>query len=117
MGVELSLDPPVCPIQANGGVSTHKIINHCDKMLAYKIKSSNNSNYSVNTIFGLIQIGYTADLIITRKPGKPQADKLVIQFAAVEQTCRDGCICQGCICQWTANWRVLWRDDHQAVSC
>lgn len=37
MGVELSLDPPVCPIQANGGVSTHKIINHCDKMLAYKV--------------------------------------------------------------------------------
>uniref|UniRef100_A0A1I7TGH9 MSP domain-containing protein n=1 Tax=Caenorhabditis tropicalis TaxID=1561998 RepID=A0A1I7TGH9_9PELO len=89
MGVELSLDPPVCPIQANGGTSKHKIINHCDKMLAYKIKSSNNSNYSVNTIYGLIQIGYTADLIITRKPGKPQADRLVIQFAAVEQTCRD----------------------------
>ncbi|CAB3405454.1 unnamed protein product [Caenorhabditis bovis] len=89
MGVELSIDPPVCPIQANGGVSKHKIINHCDKMLAFKIKSSNNSNYSVNEIFGLIQIGYTFDLVITRKPGKPQKDKLVIQYAAVEQTCRD----------------------------
>ncbi|CAI5442846.1 unnamed protein product [Caenorhabditis angaria] len=58
-------------------------------MLAYKVKSSNNSNYSVNTTYGLIQIGYTVDLIITRKDGKPQADKLVIQYASVEQTCRD----------------------------
>ncbi|CAI2325153.1 unnamed protein product [Caenorhabditis sp. 36 PRJEB53466] len=75
MGVELSLDPPVCPIQANGGTSKHKIVNHCDKI--------------VNTIFGLIQIGYTVDLVITRKPGKPQADRLVIQYASVEQDCRD----------------------------
>ncbi|CAD6187701.1 unnamed protein product [Caenorhabditis auriculariae] len=89
MGVELSLKPPVCPIAANGGVSTHTIINHCDQMLAYKVRSSNNSNYSVNESYGLIQIGYTADLIITRKPGKPQPDRMVIQYVSVPQDCRD----------------------------
>ena len=37
MGVELSLDPPTCPISAAGGTSKHKIVNHTDRMLAYKV--------------------------------------------------------------------------------
>ncbi|GMS94645.1 hypothetical protein PENTCL1PPCAC_16820 [Pristionchus entomophagus] len=89
MGVELSIDPPTCPISAAGGTSKHKIVNHTDRMLAFKIKSSNNSNYSVNVVHGLIQIGYTTDLIITRIKGKPKADKLVIMYADVAQDCKD----------------------------
>ncbi|CAB3405453.1 unnamed protein product [Caenorhabditis bovis] len=89
MGVELSLDPPVCPIQANGGVSKHKMINHTDKNLAFKVKSSNNSNYSVNQIMGVIKVCETFELVITRKPGKPQKDKLVIQYAGVEESVTD----------------------------
>lgn len=89
MGVELSLNPPTCPISAAGGVSKHKIINHCDQMLAYKIRSSNNSNYHVSTIYGLIQIGYTADLVITRVKGPPRPDHLTIQYASVPQDCVD----------------------------
>ncbi|CAA87431.1 motile sperm domain-containing protein [Caenorhabditis elegans] len=84
MGVEISLDPPVCPIQANGGVSKHKMINHCDKILAFKVKSSNNSNYSVNLIYGILKVCDVKELVITRKPGKPQADKLIIQYCMVE---------------------------------
>ncbi|CAI5441013.1 unnamed protein product [Caenorhabditis angaria] len=89
MGVELSLDPPVCPIQAMGGKSTHKMTNHTDRHIAFKIKSSNNSNYSVNQIFGIIKVCETFQLIITRKPGKPQADKLVIQYVAVGEDVND----------------------------
>ncbi|CAI5442847.1 unnamed protein product [Caenorhabditis angaria] len=89
MGVELSLDPPVCPIQAMGGKSTHKMINHTDKIIAFKIKSSNNSNYSVNQIFGIIKVSETFTLVITRKPGKPQADKLVIQYVAIGEDVTD----------------------------
>uniref|UniRef100_A0A8R1HMZ7 MSP domain-containing protein n=1 Tax=Caenorhabditis japonica TaxID=281687 RepID=A0A8R1HMZ7_CAEJA len=83
MGVELSLDPPVCPIQAHGGTSKHKMINHTDRHLAYKIKSSNNSHYSVNLIFGILKVCEVKELVITRKAGKPQADKLIIQYCQI----------------------------------
>ena len=76
----LAVDPPSCPISAAGGKSKHKLINQSSARLAYKVKSSNNSNYGVNHIFGFCNVGETVDLEITRKPGKPKADKLVILF-------------------------------------
>ncbi|RCN43931.1 hypothetical protein ANCCAN_10046 [Ancylostoma caninum] len=40
-------------------------------------------------MYGLIQIGYTAEIEITRKAGKPRPDKMVIQYASVGQEARD----------------------------
>uniref|UniRef100_A0AC34FZ23 MSP domain-containing protein n=1 Tax=Panagrolaimus sp. ES5 TaxID=591445 RepID=A0AC34FZ23_9BILA len=76
----LAVEPPVCPISAAGGKSKHKLINQCSCRLAYKVKSSNNSNYGVNHIFGFVNVGETVDFEITRKAGKPKADKLIIMF-------------------------------------
>uniref|UniRef100_A0A914QER4 MSP domain-containing protein n=1 Tax=Panagrolaimus davidi TaxID=227884 RepID=A0A914QER4_9BILA len=76
----LAVEPPCCPISAAGGKSKHKLINQSSSRLAYKVKSSNNSNYGVNHIFGFVEVGGTVDFEITRKAGKPKADKLVIMF-------------------------------------
>ncbi|CAR98394.1 Protein CBG25443 [Caenorhabditis briggsae] len=43
------------------------MINHTDRHLAYKVKSSNNSNYSVNLIYGILKVCDVKELIITRK--------------------------------------------------
>ncbi|CAJ0567192.1 unnamed protein product, partial [Mesorhabditis spiculigera] len=76
----LSLDPPVCRTTAAGGVSKHKMINMCDRKLAFKVKSSNNSNYSVSKVVGFIDIGEKQDFVITRIKGPPRGDKMVFQF-------------------------------------
>ncbi|VDM72467.1 unnamed protein product [Strongylus vulgaris] len=91
MGYELSTNPSRCDIGVGGGTRTYKLVNHCDRMLAYRIIINPGSNYSVpeKQLYGLIQIGYTVDIEITRKPGKPRPDKMIIQYASVDQDCRD----------------------------
>ena len=89
MGVELSINPPTCPISAAGGVSKHKMINHTDQRLAYKIRSSNNSNYTVNTIFGIIDVAATVDLVITRTKGPAKPDHLTIHYVSVAEDATD----------------------------
>ncbi|KAK5967950.1 MSP domain-containing protein [Trichostrongylus colubriformis] len=91
MGVELSISPPICDITVVGGTKKYKLVNHCALMLAYKIIINPGSNYSVpeNQLYGLIQIGYTVEIEITRKKAPPRADKLVVQYASVGQDCRD----------------------------
>ncbi|KAI6197607.1 MSP domain-containing protein [Aphelenchoides besseyi] len=77
----LACVPMVCNITAAGGKSKHKLVNQCGVRLAYKVKCSNNGNYMVNPVFGFVEVGDQGELEITRKPGKPKADKLVIQFS------------------------------------
>ncbi|CAD5219516.1 unnamed protein product [Bursaphelenchus okinawaensis] len=77
----LAVVPPVCPISATGGKSKHKLVNQCGVKLAYKVKCSNNGNYSVNKVHGFVDVGDQGDLEITRIAGKPKADKLVVAFA------------------------------------
>ncbi|EYC13061.1 hypothetical protein Y032_0045g1244 [Ancylostoma ceylanicum] len=85
------MNPSRCDIGVAGGTKKYKLINHCDRMLAYKIIINPGSNYSVpeNQLYGLIQIGYTAEIDITRKAGKPRPDKMIIQYASVGQDARD----------------------------
>ncbi|ETN82129.1 hypothetical protein RB195_013159 [Necator americanus] len=91
MGVELSTSPSRCDIGVAGGTKKYKLINHCDRMLAYRILINPGSNYSVpeKQLHGLIQIGYTCEIEITRKAGKPRPDTMVIQYASVGQDARD----------------------------
>uniref|UniRef100_A0A7E4VHN9 MSP domain-containing protein n=1 Tax=Panagrellus redivivus TaxID=6233 RepID=A0A7E4VHN9_PANRE len=79
----IAVVPPTCPISAAGGKSKHKLINQSALKLAFKIKSSNNSNYGVNPIFGFVNVGAEVEVEITRKAGKPQADKLVVMYKSV----------------------------------
>lgn len=67
----------VLSFQAAGGKSTHKLVNQCGARLAYKIKCSNNSNYTVNPVFGIVEIGDQGQIVIERKPGKPKVNTSV----------------------------------------
>ncbi|EPB79224.1 hypothetical protein ANCCEY_01647 [Ancylostoma ceylanicum] len=42
MGVELSMNPSRCDIGVAGGTKKYKLINHCDRMLAYKMRINAN---------------------------------------------------------------------------
>lgn len=90
----LAVVPPVCPIPASGGKSKHKLVNQCGVKLAYKVRCSNNGNYSVGQVYGYVDVGEQGNLDITRivsvpdwtptdgaQAGKPKADKLVVMFA------------------------------------
>ncbi|VDL73474.1 unnamed protein product [Nippostrongylus brasiliensis] len=91
MGVELTVEPPICDISVVGGTKKYKLVNHCALMLAYKIILNPGSNYSVpeHQLYGLIQIGYKVEIEITRKKAPPKQDKLIIQYASVGQDARD----------------------------
>ncbi|KAK6059722.1 hypothetical protein COOONC_02629 [Cooperia oncophora] len=71
MGVELSIDRLSAILPVVGGTKKYKLVNHCALMLAYKIIINPGSNYSVpeRQMYGLIQIGYTVEIEITRKVG------------------------------------------------
>ncbi|CAD5226254.1 unnamed protein product [Bursaphelenchus xylophilus] len=76
----LAVVPPVCPISAAGGKSKHRLVNQSAVKLAYKVKCTNNSNYSVNKVYGFVDVGEEGGLEITRIAGKPKADKLIVQY-------------------------------------
>uniref|UniRef100_A0A1I7ZDC2 MSP domain-containing protein n=1 Tax=Steinernema glaseri TaxID=37863 RepID=A0A1I7ZDC2_9BILA len=82
----LACVPPVCPISAAGGKSQHHLVNQCGAKLAFKVKCSNNSNYTVKPVFGVVGVGEKVAMEITRSNGKPKGDKLVILFAEVTDT-------------------------------
>uniref|UniRef100_A0AC34QE44 Major sperm protein n=1 Tax=Panagrolaimus sp. JU765 TaxID=591449 RepID=A0AC34QE44_9BILA len=85
----LACVPPCCPISAAGGVSKHKLVNQCAARLAFKIRSTDNSHYGVNPVFGFVEIGEEVELTITRKAGKPKADRLVVMFKDVPKDATD----------------------------
>ncbi|KAK0403403.1 hypothetical protein QR680_016896 [Steinernema hermaphroditum] len=85
----LACVPAVCPISAAGGKSQHKLVNQCGAKLAFKVKCSNNSNYGVNPVYGVVPVGEQASLEITRVKGKPKGDKLIILFAEVADDVTD----------------------------
>ncbi|VDM99079.1 unnamed protein product [Thelazia callipaeda] len=80
----LAVEPPTCPISAAGGRSEHLLINQAAARLAFKVKSTNNSNYRVNPNMGFIEVGGQIKMEITRIAGKPKADRLVILFDMVD---------------------------------
>lgn len=50
------------------------------------MKSSNNTDYRVNPIFGFLEARGKAELELLRAGGQPKADKLVVQWAYAEAT-------------------------------
>ncbi|CAJ0591039.1 unnamed protein product [Cylicocyclus nassatus] len=91
MGYELSTNPSRCDIGVGGGTKKFKLVNHCDRVLAYHVVINPGSNYSVpeGQLYGLIKVGYTVDIDITRRPGKPRPDKMIIQYASVADDATD----------------------------
>ncbi|RCN52926.1 MSP domain protein, partial [Ancylostoma caninum] len=55
-----------------------KVTNNSEKKQALKIKCSNNSVFKVNPVFGMIEVGKTLDIVVTRKNGPLKTEKLLI---------------------------------------
>ncbi|KJH48444.1 MSP domain protein [Dictyocaulus viviparus] len=88
MGYELSIDPAKCRITASGGSSKHKLVNHCDRNLAYRIVFQEKSKYSVpmEKAVGVIEVGRTVDFDITRQAGKGPQEELAVEYFPVSKT-------------------------------
>uniref|UniRef100_A0A915CGS8 Major sperm protein n=1 Tax=Parascaris univalens TaxID=6257 RepID=A0A915CGS8_PARUN len=76
----LTIDPPAANMPAGGGVSTHTLANPSAVRLAFKVKSSNNTDYRLKPVYGFVEPMAVAPVEITRTAGPPRSDKLVIQF-------------------------------------
>ncbi|TKR87520.1 hypothetical protein L596_011906 [Steinernema carpocapsae] len=85
----LACDPPAGSVPAAGGSSTHQLVNSGGARLAFKVKSSNNNEYRLKPVFGFVEAGASASLVVTRLAGAPKDDKFVIQFAEVPADCAD----------------------------
>uniref|UniRef100_A0A914Y247 MSP domain-containing protein n=1 Tax=Panagrolaimus superbus TaxID=310955 RepID=A0A914Y247_9BILA len=53
-------------ISSAGGSSTHQLVNSGASRLAFKVKSSNNTEYRLKPVFGFVEAGASAPLEITR---------------------------------------------------
>uniref|UniRef100_A0AC35TTX4 MSP domain-containing protein n=1 Tax=Rhabditophanes sp. KR3021 TaxID=114890 RepID=A0AC35TTX4_9BILA len=76
----LTIEPAAVEVPAAGGTSTHKLTNPGATRIAFKIKSSNNNEYRLKPVFGFVEPGAATDVVVTRLPGAPKEDKLVIYF-------------------------------------
>ncbi|ETN75488.1 hypothetical protein RB195_003845 [Necator americanus] len=83
MGYELHVEPSKCTITTSGGKSKHKLINYCDRNLAYKIVFAAGSKYSVppDKMSGVIDVGKSAEVEITRKTGKGPEEVMTVEYA------------------------------------
>ncbi|KAH7693116.1 MFP1-beta [Aphelenchoides avenae] len=77
----LTADPPAAQVPAGGGTSTHQLTNAGATRIAFKVKSSNNTEYRLKPVFGFIEPGAATPIEVTRLAGPPKEDKLVVQFA------------------------------------
>ncbi|CAJ0577515.1 unnamed protein product, partial [Mesorhabditis spiculigera] len=76
----LTVDPPAGVVPAAGGKVTHTLANGGAAKVVFKVKSSNNTEYRLNPVFGFVEPGAQAPVEITRTAGPPKEDKLVIEY-------------------------------------
>ncbi|KAK5967727.1 MSP domain-containing protein [Trichostrongylus colubriformis] len=91
MGYELKFQPPKVTITTSGGKAKHKLINYCDRNLAYKMVFANGSKYSVDMdkMVGILEVGKTIEVEITRQPGKGPDEDLTIEYYPVAANTSD----------------------------
>lgn len=83
------VDPPIVEIKASGGVSVHQILNASSQRLAFKIKSSNNINYTLKPVYGFVEPGTSEPIVVTRTNGPAGIDKLVVEFSETTAMIKD----------------------------
>ncbi|VDM98974.1 unnamed protein product [Thelazia callipaeda] len=76
----LSIDPPVACVPASGGQSVHQVTNPTGLRLAFKVKSTNNNDYRLKPVYGIVEPSSATAIEITRSAGPPKEDKFVILF-------------------------------------
>ena len=79
----LNVEPAEATFPASGGLCSFAIVNNTEARHAFKIKTSNNTNYRVNPVFGFVEPKAKCQLTIQRTDGPPKEDKLVVQWAEV----------------------------------
>jgi hypothetical protein len=62
----LSIEPAQATVPSTGGTSSHQLSNTGAARLAFKVKSSNNAEYRLKPVFGFVEPGAMAELVITR---------------------------------------------------
>ncbi|WKY06752.1 hypothetical protein Q1695_006716 [Nippostrongylus brasiliensis] len=85
MGYEIMIQPPKCTITTSGGSSKHKLINYCDRNLAYKMTLPPGSLYTIEPgkETGVCEVGKTVDFVVKRQAGKGPTEDLAIEYYAV----------------------------------
>ncbi|KAK6738357.1 hypothetical protein RB195_020460 [Necator americanus] len=76
----LTVDPPASIFPTTGGQLKHTLKNPRQTRMVYKIKCSNNNDYGISPVYSFVEAGGTATITVTRLPGAPKEDKMVIQF-------------------------------------
>ncbi|CAJ0605683.1 unnamed protein product [Cylicocyclus nassatus] len=76
----LTVDPPVSTFPTTGGRLYHTLKNPRGTRMVFKIKCSNNNDYGINPVYGFVEANGTVPINITRLPGPPKEDRMVIQF-------------------------------------
>ncbi|CAD5235758.1 unnamed protein product [Bursaphelenchus xylophilus] len=87
--VILSVDPEKATFLDTGGRSEHMLANLGDTRLAVKAKCSDNNLYRVNPVYIYIEPGQCHNLLISRLPGPPKNDKLVLHYIQVKEPASD----------------------------
>ncbi|KAK0403476.1 hypothetical protein QR680_016940 [Steinernema hermaphroditum] len=88
-----TIDPPAAQVPAAGGKSVHKLANGGATRLAFKVRSSNNTEYRLKPVFGFVEPGASSQLEITRLAGAPKQDKMVVVYAEAPAGCTDAASC------------------------
>ncbi|VDO51206.1 unnamed protein product [Haemonchus placei] len=85
----LKVQPPKATFNPIGGVSNHTVTNSGKTRLVFKIKSSNNNDYGIHPVFGFIEPSSSTVVKVTRLPGNPKEDKMIIQWVEAPGTVKD----------------------------
>lgn len=79
----LTVQPRAVQVPASGSTCTHKLVNTSAARLAFKIKSTNNTDYRFNPVHGFIEPQRLHRILIKKLPGDVRDDVFIVQYAEV----------------------------------
>ncbi|KAF7637686.1 MSP domain-containing protein [Meloidogyne graminicola] len=69
----VSVEPAAIQVPAAGGNVSLQLMNgNAEVRFAFKLKSSNNTHYRVNPVFGFVEPGAAAQIEVIRQNGPPK---------------------------------------------
>ncbi|KAE9415689.1 hypothetical protein Angca_009043, partial [Angiostrongylus cantonensis] len=84
----VTVEPAIVKFTPAGGKLTVTLKNGGERVV-FKVKCSNNNEYGIQPIYGFIAMSSTISLMITRLPGKPKEDIMVIQWVQTKDDGKD----------------------------
>ncbi|CAI5439683.1 unnamed protein product [Caenorhabditis angaria] len=84
MGVWVYIEPSSALFPATvQATSVHHLVNVKAKRLAFKVKTSNNEQYSVRPVFGFLDPNRYEKFEVQKMIGPPTEDKIIVQYIEV----------------------------------